>query len=240
MEEKRKTLDITESKPVASTWLLSYADMMTLIACFFILMMAFANYDPIGFTKKTIEVSKHFNKDKYKSSETKLKILEEEIAKHPELKNNLKVSIKNDQLFIKLSGSSLFKKDEYELNEKAKLKIDSLIDLIKTKNSNFKIITEGHTDNKVPGTKSPFASNWGLSSARASSIIQRFEYFGFDPLNLVPIGMSDTQPLLPNENDNGDPLPENQAINNRVIIKVIQNLDESRRVKMGLGIYFKD
>ena len=33
----------------SEAWLVSYADMMTLIACFFILMMAFANFDPIGF-----------------------------------------------------------------------------------------------------------------------------------------------------------------------------------------------
>lgn len=236
---RSKKIIPSDERPVASTWLLSYADMMTLIACFFILMMAFANYDPIGFTKKTIEVSKHFNKDKYKSSETKMRILHEEIAKHPELKNKLKVSIKNDQLYIKISGSTLFEKDQYELNEKAKLKIDALIDLIKTKNADYKIITEGHTDNRKPSSSSPFKSNWGISSARASSIIQRFEYFGFDPLHLVPIGMSDTQPLLPNENDSGDPLPANQNINNRVIIKVIENLDESRKVKMGLGIYFQ-
>ena len=145
----------------------------------------FANYDPIGFTKKTIEVSKHFNKDKYKSSETKLKILQEEIAKHPELKKKFKVSVKDDQLHIKVSGSTLFKKDQYELSEKARLKIDALIDLIKNKNPNYKIITEGHTDNILPSKKSPFSNNWGLSSARASSIIERFEYFGFDPLHLA-------------------------------------------------------
>ncbi len=238
MERKKKIIP-QENQTVSSTWLLSYADMMTLIACFFILMMAFANYDPIGFTKKTIELSKHFNKDKYKSSETKLRILHEEIAKHPELEKKFKVSIKNDQLYIKVSGSTLFKRDEYELSESARIKIDALIDLIKTKNADYKIITEGHTDNRKPSASGPFKSNWGISSARASSIIQRFEYFGFDPLHLVPIGMSDTQPLLPNENDSGEPLPANQNINNRVIIKVIENLDESRKVKMGLGIYFQ-
>ena len=239
MSEK-KSIQVSESQPVASTWLLSYADMMTLIACFFILMMAFANYDPIGFTKKTIEVSKHFNKDKYKSSETKLKILQEEIAKHPELKKKFKVSIKDDQLHIKVSGSTLFKKDQFQLNEKSRLKIDALIDLIKNKNPNYKIITEGHTDNILPSNTSPFSNNWGLSSARASSIIERFEYFGFDPLHLAPIGLSDTQPVLPNEDDDGIPIRENQRINNRVIIKVLQNLDETRKVKMGLGVYFQN
>ena len=237
---KESKLATQEDQPVAAGWLLSYADMMTLIACFFILMMAFANYDPVGFTKKTIEVSKHFNKDKYKSSETKLKMLQEEIARHPELKNKLKVSIKDDQLYIKVSGSTLFQKDEFELSETAQLKIDSLIDLIKSKDADYKIITEGHTDNMPPGTNSPFRNNWSLSGARAASIIQRFEYFGFNPANLIPIGMSDTQPIAPNENDNGEPIPENRELNNRVIIKVIENLDQSRKIKMGLGIYFKD
>lgn len=71
-------------------WLVSYADMMTLIACFFILMMAFANYDPAGFNKKAIELSKSFNKDKYKSSELKMKELMEEVSKHPEITKKLK------------------------------------------------------------------------------------------------------------------------------------------------------
>jgi len=240
MKERRKKIRPVDDAPVAATWLLSYADMMTLIACFFILMMAFANYDPVGFTKKTIELSKHFNKDKYKSSKTKLEILQEEIARHPELINKFKVSIVNDELYIKVSGSVLFEKDQYQLSENAQLKIDALIDLIKNKNSNYKIVTEGHTDNLPPSFDSPFSNNWALSSARASSIIQRFEYFGFDPMHLVPIGLSDTQPILPNTNDDGTPILANQRINNRVIIKVIQNLDESRKVKMGLGIYFKD
>ena len=237
---KKSKLGKQEDQAVAAGWLLSYADMMTLIACFFILMMAFANYDPVGFTKKTVEVSKHFNKDKYKSSQTKLQILQEEIARHPELENKLKVSIKDDQLYIKISGSTLFEKDQYELSEESKLKIDALIDLIKVKNSEYKIITEGHTDNVPPGPDSPLVNNWALSSARASSIIQRFEYFGFNPLNLVPIGMSDTQPIAPNETDDGVPIAKNQAMNNRVIIKVIEQLDQSRKVKMGLGVYFKD
>ena len=108
---KKKSIQVSESQPVASTWLLSYADMMTLIACFFILMMALPPImTQLALQRKTIEVSKHFNKDKYKSSETKLKILQEEIAKHPELKKKFKVSIKDDQLHIKVSGSTLLRK----------------------------------------------------------------------------------------------------------------------------------
>lgn len=220
-------------------WLLSYADMMTLIACFFILMMAFANYDPTGFTKKTIEVSKHFNKDKYKNSETKMKQLQEEIAKHPELKKMTKTSIVDNRLAITFSGSALFDRGQYDLNENTRFILDALIDLIKVKDSNYRVLVEGHTDNQPLEKKSPFTSNWALSGARAASVVQRFEYFGFDPLNLVAIGLADTKPIVPNEDERGEPIPENLKLNRRVIIKVLEPLDKSKLVRLGLGAYFE-
>jgi len=222
----------------APLWLLSYADMMTLICCFFILMMVFANYDPVGFTKKTIEVSKHFNQDKYKSSDTKFKDLTEEIARHPELKVMTKTSIVDNKLVITFSGSALFEKSEYELNDETRFVLDALIDLIKVKDSNYRILVEGHTDNQPLDKKGPFTSNWALSGARAASVVQRFEYFGFDPQNLAAIGMADTKPIVPNEDDKGDPIPENLKLNRRVVIKVLETLDKSKMVKLGLGVYF--
>jgi chemotaxis protein MotB len=238
--EDKKNINITENKPAGAGagWLISYADMMTLIACFFILMMAFANYDPVGFTKKTIEISKHFNKDKYKSSDTKMKMLQEEVARHPELKNKLKVSVKDQELKITFSGSTLFNRNEYELKEESRVIIDTLIDLIKIRDPNYKIITEGHTDNLPLAKDSIFSSNWGLSGARAASVIQRFEYFGFNPHSLVSIGLSDTHPLTPNEDQAGNPILENIKVNNRVVIKVIEELEPKRKIKMGLGVYF--
>ena len=42
------------------TWLTSYADLMTLVACFFILMVAFANYEDPVFQKRAAEFGKYF------------------------------------------------------------------------------------------------------------------------------------------------------------------------------------
>ena len=40
----------------AGTWLTSYADLMTLIACFFILMVAFANFEDPVFQKRQLNL----------------------------------------------------------------------------------------------------------------------------------------------------------------------------------------
>lgn len=233
-----KNNENSSSQSSGAGWLISYADMMTLIACFFILMMAFANYDPAGFTRKTIEVSKHFNKDKYKSSDSKMKRLEEEIARHPEIKKLLKTSIVDNRLQLTFTGSALFERGEYELNENTKFVLDALIDLIKVKDPNYRILVEGHTDNLKLPAKSPFKSLWGLSGARAASVISRFEYFGFDPQNLVSIGLGDTKPLVPNDDESGNPISENNRLNRRVIIKVLEPIDKTKLRKMGLGVYF--
>lgn len=234
--KKRKPPEDTEDN--SELWLVSYADMMTLIACFFILMMAFANYDPAGFTQKTKEIARHFNKDKYKSSDTKMRFLQEEIARHPELKKMTKISVIDDELVISFSGSALFESGQYTFKDEVIPVLDGMIDIIKTQNSQYNIIVEGHSDNQPMGSSSPFTSNWALSGARAASVVERFEFFGFSPKNLKALGLGSSKPLAPNEDENGIPILENLKVNRRVVIKVIEPLDPSKTVKMGLGVYF--
>jgi chemotaxis protein MotB len=241
MSEKKSKLDSgAGGGENLAGWLVSYADMMTLVACFFILMMAFANYDPIGFAKKTEELAKSVNKDKFKSSESKFTQLQEEIARHPELIKMLKTSIVDNTLLMTFSGSALFAEDQYELTEEMRLTLDALIDLIKVKDSNFRVLVEGHTDNQPLKKTGPFTNNWALSGARASSVVQRFEYFGFDPKNLVALGLGDTRPIAANENEQGEPIPENIRLNRRVVIKVLEPQGGAKLVKMGLGVYFNE
>jgi len=232
-------LEPIEDQPVEAGWLLSYADMMTLIACFFILMMAFANYDPVGFSKKTKVIAKHFNKDKFKSSMTQMETLSDEVAKHPELKTKTKISVKDGALIVTFSSSVLFSQGQALLSNEGKNAVDILVNTIKDININYRILVEGHTDNSDNAEGSQFSSNWSLSSARAASVIERFEFFGFNPKEIVPIGLSDTKPLLDNLDDKGNPIPENQKMNRRVVIKVLQPIDKGK-YKFGFGVYFPD
>ncbi len=234
--------DLGSNKPASFDtsllWLVTYADMMTLICCFFILMMVFANYDPPGATKKIEEIAKAFNKDKYKSSNTKFTQLQEEVAKHPELKELTKTSIIDGALVVTFSGSIMFDKDSFDLTDDSRFLLDSLIDLIKVKDANYRILVEGHDDNQPIGKESKFSTHWGLSAARAAAVVSRFEYFGFDPRNLAAIGLADTKPLAPNEDDKGDPIPENMRLNRRIVIKVLEPINKTKSFRMGLGVYF--
>jgi chemotaxis protein MotB len=224
----------------SGAWLMSYADMMTLIACFFILLIAFASFDPVGFTIKTQEIANHFNRDRQKHSMTKLEILQEEISQHPELIEKLKVSLKDGELAVTFSGSALFEGESHLLSDEALIALDVMIDIIRAMDPNFRVLVEGHTDNLPLSNHSTFTSHWALSAARASSVVERFEFFGFDPTKIIPIGLGHTKPLVPNEDENGYPIEENLQFNRRVIIKVLQPINLENQIRMGLGVYFKD
>lgn len=238
MKPRRKAQIIEEEVEEGEAWLLSYSDMMTLIACFFILMMAFANYDPAGFQEKTKEIAKHFSKGQTKLSTLKLTELKEEIAKHPELKDMTKITVNDSSVIISLSGSILFPNNEVDLKPSMTVHLDSMIDIIKTYNSEFKIVVEGHSDNLPINSNNPYKNHWALAAARASSVAERFQYFGFTNDNIRVVSFGEARPIAPNQDKNGKPIQENNLLNRRVVIKVLEPLDKRAAVKMGLGVYF--
>lgn len=240
MSKVRRKAKMPEEEPdEGDAWLLSYSDMMTLVACFFILMMAFANYDPKGFQEKTKEVSKHFSKGQSKISNLKMTELKEEIAKHPELKDMTKITVNDSSLVISLSGSILFPDNEVDMKPQMVVHLDSMIDIIKTFNTEYNIIVEGHSDNLPLGHNNPYKNHWALAGARASSVAERFQYFGFPNGRIRVISHGDSKPIAANQDKNGKPIRENNLLNRRVVIKVVEPLDKRASVKMGLGVYFE-
>ena len=233
-------------------WLTSYADMMTLIACFFILMMAFANYEEAGFQQKVEVIAEHFNKNKGKGegkgefkgdgkeSDQKMKFFEDEISRHPEIKKMAKISMKDGGLNVVFQGSDLFDDQSDEIDETVEKSLDTMVSIIRSLDPNFRILIEGHTDNIPPAPGSSFANNWALSSARAAAVVERFEIGGFEPSKLAVVGYADTRPTAPMMDSTGKPLPENQKLNRRVVIKVISPREDKKPIKMGLGVYFND
>jgi chemotaxis protein MotB len=239
-----------EDQDDGQDWLISYADMMTLIACFFILMMAFANYDPVGFNIKAEKLSKSFRKDKYKSSETQMDKLMEELIEHPEINKLTKISVSSGNLIISFSGSVLFSPGQWKLDDGILPVLDAMIDIIKIKNPDFKVLVTGHADRFNDYKEGGFESKWLLSAARASSVVERFQYFGFNPRNLASLSVGDSQNLVDQkvkESTTDDKKLANRELsadellpNRRVTIQVLVPRDKNKKVKMGLGAYFND
>jgi chemotaxis protein MotB len=83
----------------------------------------------------------------------------------------------------------------------------------------YAITVEGHTDN-IPIHTAQFPSNWELSTARAAAVLHCLLDQGIPAQKLRAAGYADTFPKAPNQDANGNPIPENEALNRRVVIKL--------------------
>lgn len=86
---------------------------------------------------------------------------------------------------------------------------------------------EGFTDN-LPINTAQFPSNWELSTARAASIVRMLAMDGVNPGRLAAVGYGEFQPVADNA------LAEGRARNRRVVLVVSRNL-EVRRSVTGTG-----
>lgn len=228
-----------EQPDEGEAWLTSYADMITLIACFFILMMAFANFDPIEFQEKGEQLSASF-KDRptiAKMTDVDFKFENNEIAMHPEkMPKKFKISTKNGELILVFEGSILFKNGQWKPDAENLRSLDAMIEIIRINNPHARILIEGHADDINIDKES---SNWILSSARSAFIAERFAFFGFAPKNVSAIAKADNDKLQESISKDGKFSEDIAMMNRRAIIKVLEPI-KKQKVKLGLGVYFKE
>ncbi len=74
----------------------------------------------------------------------------------------------------------------------------------------------------VPISTARYASNWELSAARAASVVRAFAGLGIDPDRLAAVGYGEQHPVATNAT------PEGRAHNRRVTIVVARNADAQR------------
>ena len=221
-------------------WIVSYADMMTLLFCFFVIMTSFANFDPVVVAKKSAVIAEHFAPDAEKEELESYQTLGMDIGGHPNLKGVARSQLKDGTLEIVFSSSLMFGMGEDGINQEFLKSLDVLIGLIKNKNPTYRIIVEGHTDNTPISPKHPYRSNWELSSARSASVVNRFLYYEFKPTQLVSVGFGNSRPIAASFDKSGTLLPENEALNRRVVIKVLKPLKSDKMKNLGIDTYFED
>jgi flagellar motor protein MotB len=96
---------------------------------------------------------------------------------------------------------------------------DVAVNIQSDKYKGYQVTVEGHTDDS-PIRTIQFPSNWELSTARAAAVVHFFLQQGIPAQKLRAAGYADTFPVSPNRAANGKPIPENQARNRRVVIKL--------------------
>ncbi len=114
-------------------------------------------------------------------------------------------------LEISLDAEISFAPDSAQLKPAAVAYLRDIVDWLSTFENPVTI--EGFTDN-VPVNGGRFASNWQLSSARASAVAEILTQDGIDAERISAVGYGENHPLATNAS------PEGRAKNRRVVIVV--------------------
>ena len=202
-------------------WLMSYADMITLLMAFFILLVSMSHLDPVKYEQVQGGMAKDIGRHEKTQPMQQLKTDMASAMRGVKV-DETKVAIGTDDrgLVLDLDAGTFFDpasaklKDEY-LPALAKIAAT----LSEEKYSSFQIEVQGHTDDEKTATPA-FPSNWELSSARAATVVRKLIDDGIGPTRLGAVGYADTRPRVANRDINGNPLPVNQAINRRVSIHI--------------------
>lgn len=208
--------EVEEGEP----WLISYADLMTLLVGFFALIMSFSKMDPKEYEKVKEAASTAFGGE-YQKPHQSLKDQIEKVLNEQGIKDKFEIVQTDAGVEVTFRGQLFFESGSAELRDEAVELMSKVAPVIKQSAKDYAVIVEGHTDDN-PISSPQFPSNWELSSARASRVVRIFESHSFDRTHLQAIGWADTKPLVPNRDEKGSAVTEHQSQNRRVIIKIMK------------------
>lgn len=213
----------SRSEEEESNWLISYADMMTLLVGFFVMLQSFSKVDSSSFEKVKKEATRVFGGEYTLPFEDLANRLKQVIDKQ-KVNDQVIINSTDDGLELTFRGALFFESGNIELLPQAEQLLLGLIPEIAKEMRDKVIVIEGHTDNR-PTVGNLVKSNWELSSLRACTVLHLFEKAGFLPDRLRAQGWGQFKPIVPNQDSQGRDIPENQSQNRRVVIKVIRALE---------------
>lgn len=206
---------------VEEDWLISYADMVTLLMAFFLTMMSISKVDMSLFE----QMKKGLRSDIGKEKEVKTPLAEikhdlDSLLTQEKKAGSVAIQLGHEGIVMEFSSSAFYSVGKAEFNPEAKDILDKVSGAIQNITYyKFQIDVEGHTDN-VPIQSLQFPSNWELSVARATTLVKYLIAKGIGAERLKAAGYADTKPKVPNLDGQGNPLPENQAKNRRIVVRI--------------------
>jgi len=235
----------------APDWIVTFADLATLLLCFFVLLLSFSRMDdaqfkevagslkeafgvqrvvPVWDLPRGIDmISRDFNTTFTTDLAEKIRTAVKQAGGKEE---GTSVEENARGLLINLPGSVLFGPASAGITEEGKTLLAAISPILREVGGELHI--EGHTDATPFGAgvgagAGALDGNWRLSFDRALSVLGFFASEGFAPGTLVPIGRGSSVPVASNAT------PEGQQANRRVEILLLKGFSQTDEQDMEIA-----
>ncbi len=245
-------IDPSECPKCLPGWLAAFGDLMSLLLCFFVLLLSMSSMDAKkvedaigslagalsvleGGSKTEISREKQqqdnpIKKDTQNASSrtlAKIKSTLQEVNEMLQAVGSPQAVVKEseDGFIIQLPASLLFKPSSADItNDDALLFLRRIALIIQRMPKDIKLDIVGFTDDSQPLPNSKFKNNWQLSSSRALSVADELIKDRVNPKRLIVSGRSQYDPIASNATSEG------RAKNRRVELH-FYSTDEKNRKK---------
>ena len=210
----------------ADRYLITYADLITLLLGLFVVLYSSAQVDQEKFSEYSAALSEYFTAKDDKVLQGGDGVLQgnkqavpEPILAPPVQKslgelqseitnklsslinsNSISLVMEDSTLRISLSEKLLFKSGVAKLERKGLEALDTISKIID--GANYVLFVDGHTDSD-PIRTFQYESNWHLSSARATNVAYRLIRTGIEEYKIVIRGFGSQRPIADNTTTNG-------------------------------------
>ncbi len=201
-------------------WLITYADAITLLMAFFVMLLTFAEYDIPAFEEAAAAIKSNLTGRDATSPIQLLKIDVQDVVYNMQADQVVKVEIDNKGVVIELSSSAFYIPGSAKIREEAHPVLEKMSQtFLAPRYQNYVIEVEGHTDDD-PINTAQFPSNWELSAGRAAGVVRFLTEQGLEPFKMKATGYAETKPKAPNRDAQGNPIVENKSKNRRVAVRI--------------------
>jgi chemotaxis protein MotB len=200
----------------ATIWVTIYADMMTNLMLFFLMLFVMTRFGAASRGKMADSIASEFSGSKkdFSTAETeRYRMTEEELTEEAKKIEGL-METNEKRIKFMLPGEILFDSASSKLKENAKNVLSDTVNFLKKVPNKF--VIEGYTDD-LPINTADFSSNWELSLARAENVMYYFIQKGIAPEQICIAGFGEYKPLVPNDSD------KNRKKNRRIEITIIKD-----------------
>lgn len=197
------------------SWLISYADLITNLLLFFVVLLMAANIS----TTKMQQIAKAMSGQETPQSLESIKEEIDQRIKELSMEELVRTDLADEGLKLSLDSGLVFKLGEARIDPEMESIIDSMLGVLTPYSEKYFFAVEGHTDSTPVTGGARYASNWDLSALRAIAVRDRLEKSGVSRERIRVEGYADTRPL-PEEALVGLEQQERQARHRRVIVRV--------------------
>ena len=223
--------DDDDAPPGAPEWIVTFADLMSLLLTFFVLLLSFsstqmAKFEAVaGSLKNALGMRSELDLSDQAERRELIERLEnqrseQDTATAPDLEQELSklltelgghgrgiAALTGEGIVLNISGDLMFASGEATLSPEAIQVLDRISNYVLQSDRPLDVV--GHTDN-VPISTPLFPSNWELSAARGGSAVRYLVDRGVDAQRMRAIGRASTRPVDSNSSAEG------RSLNRRV------------------------